>query len=36
VREEHFGYKSELKNIKDMLRSEGYDEQDIGKASNQG
>ena len=35
VREQDYHYKSELRNIKDLMKSEGYDEEDTGKALTQ-
>lgn len=32
VREQDYLYKSELRNIKDLMKNEGYDEEDMGKA----
>jgi hypothetical protein len=32
VREQDYLYKSELRNIKDLMKNEGYDEEDTGKA----
>lgn len=35
VREQDYLYKSELRNIKDLMKNEGYDEEDTGKALSQ-
>jgi hypothetical protein len=32
VREQDYLYKSELRNIKELMKNEGYDEEDTGKA----